>query len=85
MLQDYGLGVRVSLIDEVDDLPPIGSRLELIGLVEVGDVVLEKSRWTTRGPGEDGKTEESTGLSTVVLRRQPDGCWRMIIDDPGLA
>lgn len=60
------------------------TRLELTGLVEAGDVVLEKSRWTTSVPGEDGKPVETTGLSTVVLRRQADDCWRMVIDDPGL-
>jgi len=60
------------------------TRLELTGLVEAGDVVLEKSRWTTRVPDENGKMVEATGLSTVVLRRQKDGLWRMVIDDPGL-
>ncbi len=60
------------------------TRLELTGLVEAGDIVLEKSRWTTRITGDDGKVEETTGLSTVVLKRQPDGSWRILIDDPGL-
>jgi len=60
------------------------TRLELTGLVEAGDIVLEKSRWTTRITGDDGKVEESTGLSTVVLKRQPGGDWRILIDDPGL-
>ncbi len=60
------------------------TRLELTGLVAAGDIVLEKSRWTTRITGDDGKVEETTGLSTVVLKRQPDGSWRILIDDPGL-
>ena len=62
----------------------IETRLELVGLVEVGDVALEKTRWTSRIPAEDGTTTETTGLSTVVLRRQQDGRWLMAIDDPGL-
>ena len=62
----------------------IETRLELIELVETGDVALEKTRWTSRIPAQDGTTTESTGLSTVVLRRQPDGQWLMAIDDPGL-
>lgn len=61
------------------------TRLELVGLVESGDVALEKSRWTTRIKAEDGTTTESSGLSTVVLKRHPDGCWRIVIDDPGLS
>ena len=63
----------------------IETRLELIELVETGDVALEKTRWTSRIPAQDGTTTESTGLSTVVLRRQPDGQWLMAIDDPGLS
>jgi uncharacterized protein (TIGR02246 family) len=61
------------------------TKLELIHLVEVGDVAFEKSRWTTRLPAEDGTISEITGISTVVLRRQADGSWRMVVDDPGIA
>ncbi|MBW2425619.1 MAG: SgcJ/EcaC family oxidoreductase [Deltaproteobacteria bacterium] len=74
--------IRVALQAMID--AGYETRLELIGLVEAGDIVLEKSRWTTLGPGAEGEKEETTGLSTVVLRRQTDGCWRMVIDDPGL-
>ena len=60
------------------------TRLDLTGLVVAGDVALEKSRWTTELPGENGAMVETTGLSTVVLRRESDGCWRILVDDPGL-
>lgn len=62
----------------------ITNRLELVNLVELGDLVLERTRWTSTAPNGDGKTVEMSGSSTVVLRRQPDASWRMIIDDPGL-
>ena len=55
-----------------------------MNLVELGDLVLERTRWTSTTPTGDGRTVEMSGNSTVVLRRQPDGGWRMIIDDPGL-
>ena len=56
------------------------NRLELVNLVELGDIALERTRWTITMP--DGS--ETSGNSTVVLRRQADGSWRMAIDDPGL-
>jgi uncharacterized protein (TIGR02246 family) len=60
------------------------TRLELLELVEIGDVALERTRWTIEAPGEDGKPATVSGNSTVVLCRQTDGSWRMRIDDPGL-
>jgi len=62
----------------------IRNRLELLNLVELGDLALERTRWTSETPIADQGTVEASGLSTVVLRRQPGGGWRMIIDDPGL-
>jgi uncharacterized protein (TIGR02246 family) len=56
------------------------NRLELLNLVELDDLALERTRWTMTLP--DGA--EQSGLSNVVLRRQADRTWRMIIDDPGL-
>ena len=63
----------------------IENRLELLHLTVNGDLALERTRWTMQFPGEDGQPAPQSGSSTVVLRRQPDGSWRMIIDDPGLA
>jgi uncharacterized protein (TIGR02246 family) len=61
------------------------NRLELIALTENGDSALERTRWTMTFEAEDGSSTEHSGLSTVVLRRQADRSWRMLIDDPGLA
>ena len=63
----------------------IPNRLELLALTENGDTALERTRWTMQFPGEGGAVIEQSGYSTVVLRRQSDGNWRMVIDDPGLA
>ena len=62
----------------------IRNRLELLSLTEIGDLALERTRWTMQFPGEDGQTNEQCGHSTVVLRRQPDGGWKMIVDHPGI-
>ena len=60
------------------------TKLELVSLVEVGELALEKSRWTTQITAEDGTTTQSTGISTVILRRQPAGHWLIVVDNPGL-
>jgi uncharacterized protein (TIGR02246 family) len=59
-------------------------RLDLVGLTVVGDVALERSTWTVVMPGPDGKPAESSGSTSVVLRRQGDGTWLMAVDDPGI-
>lgn len=47
-----------------------------------GDVALLSNRWhMTLGPS-DGERAGLEGTSTEVARRQPDGSWRYVIDDP---
>ena len=47
-----------------------------------GDVATHFAPWTMRGTAPDGSAIEDHGLTVAVLRRQPDGRWRMIIDVP---
>ncbi|BCH25265.1 YybH family protein [Mesorhizobium sp. L-8-3] len=47
-------------------------------VVLAADTALHLMKWTA--PGPDGK--ETTALSVAVLRRQPDGGWKMVIDHP---
>ncbi len=46
-----------------------------------GDTVLTTNHWKLWMRGPDGKQQELTGGGIEVLRRQPDGAWRFIIDD----
>lgn len=59
-------------------------KLDLVGLAVAGDVALERTAWTVVMPGADGRPAESSGSSSVVLRRQGDGTWLMAVDDPGI-
>jgi hypothetical protein len=34
------------------------------------------------GTAPDGSAIEQGGLSVALLRRQPDGRWLMVVDDP---
>jgi enoyl-CoA hydratase len=50
--------------------------------VIAGDVALLSNRWRmTLGPDGEGRAGLE-GTSTEVARRQPDGSWRYVIDDP---
>ncbi len=47
-----------------------------------GDIALHLTPWNMRGTAPDGSVVESGGLSVAVLRRQADGGWLMVIDNP---
>jgi uncharacterized protein (TIGR02246 family) len=61
--------------------PRIDLRTEKV--VRCGDTALVHSAWTVTGTAPDGTALEMGGQSAVVLREQPDGTWRFIVDDPG--
>jgi uncharacterized protein (TIGR02246 family) len=46
-------------------------------VVVAGDVALHLMKWTA--PSPEGNM---SALSVAVLRRQPDGTWKMVIDHP---
>jgi len=47
-----------------------------------GDTALHIAPWSMTGTGPDGSEIQQSGLSVAVLRRQEDGTWRMVIDNP---
>jgi uncharacterized protein (TIGR02246 family) len=47
-----------------------------------GDLALVLSRWTMETAGREGERLRRSGTATDVLRRQPDGTWRYVIDNP---
>jgi uncharacterized protein (TIGR02246 family) len=51
-------------------------------VVQAGDLAVHFTSWRMTGTGPDGKPITGGGLSVAVLRRQPDGKWLMVIDDP---
>lgn len=51
-------------------------------VVEAGDIALHFNVWRMTGTAPDGSPIEDGGLSVAVLRRQADGRWLMVIDDP---
>lgn len=47
-----------------------------------GDLALTSSAFRGTGTGPDGQPTVLTGTSAEIARRQPDGTWRFVIDDP---
>lgn len=47
-----------------------------------GDIGVHLAPWTMTGTAPDGTAIQQTGLSIAVLRRQKNGEWLMIFDDP---
>lgn len=47
-----------------------------------GDIALHLTPWTMTGKTPDGQSISQSGLSVAVLRRQADGTWLMVIDNP---
>ncbi|MGJ8583943.1 MAG: YybH family protein [Marinosulfonomonas sp.] len=47
-----------------------------------GDIAVHIAPWKMTGQTPDGQDLAQSGLSVAVLRRQPDGRWKMVIDNP---
>ncbi|MBI3800811.1 MAG: SgcJ/EcaC family oxidoreductase [Deltaproteobacteria bacterium] len=47
-----------------------------------GSLALLRAKWSLTGTGSDGKSMVMSGNSTEVVRRQSDGMWRFVIDNP---
>ena len=55
---------------------------EITKVMTAGDVALVMNRWHLEGTQPDGAPVKMDGHSADVLRRAPDGGWRILIDDP---
>ena len=51
-------------------------------VLEADGVALVVNRWALTGTGPDGAPVEMAGVSSDVMRRQSDGTWRILVDDP---
>ena len=70
--------------DALDGFAALRPRMtgEVTKVLTAGGVALVMNRWRLEGTQPDGKAIEMRGHSADVLRRAPDGGWRVLIDDP---
>ena len=56
--------------------------IEVPQVSESGDLALLSSRWTLKGTAPDGNPVDLAGQGAEVVRRQADGTWLFVIDNP---
>ena len=56
--------------------------LEVSRVLEVGDLALVVGDWSFTGTGPRGESVKLAAKNADVLRRQADGSWRFVIDNP---
>jgi ketosteroid isomerase-like protein len=56
--------------------------LKVTRTLEVGNLALVATTWSFNGTGPDGNPVKLAAKSADVLRRQADGSWRLVIDNP---
>ncbi len=50
-------------------------------VIETGDLALFTSKWSLINTGSDSTIPARVGFATTILRKQPDGGWRIVIDN----
>ena len=70
--------------EDLSGLLAMGPTFNLEGrkVLQTGDIALSFADWTLAGTSADGEPIETAGQTSDVLRRQPDGTWRFVIDNP---
>ncbi len=56
--------------------------IEVLLVIESGDTALLHAKWTSVGTDAAGNRVDVAGQSTEVVRRQADGTWLFVIDNP---
>lgn len=64
------------------DIEAVMLTLDVKKLAETAGIALTTSKWVLEGTGPDGKPLRTEGQSAEVARRQPDGTWLFVSDNP---
>jgi ketosteroid isomerase-like protein len=73
-------GIRESLRNFIDMKGKLN--LSVKRALKADDLALVITEWSFSGTGPDRKPVHMTAKSADVLRQQPDGTWRFVIDNP---
>lgn len=56
--------------------------IEVKSIIQAGEIALSRSTWSLTGIGPDGNPVQMSGHGSEVVRRQANGTWLMLIDNP---
>jgi uncharacterized protein (TIGR02246 family) len=57
------------------------ARQDKTHVIETGDIALFTSKWSFTGTLSNGQPASRESYASVVLRRQDDGRWRIVVDN----
>ncbi len=58
-------------------------KLDVSKIIHAGDdLALVIVKWTSRTVSSSGETKVWAGIATDIVRRQPDGTWKLALDNP---
>ncbi len=72
--------IREAMADFIGLKPKLTGEHHLT--VAADDLALVSTNWSLEGTGPDGQPMTMSATSTDVMRRQADGSWKVIIDNP---
>ena len=75
------------ILPALTELASMRPRIDYTGepdVVIVDDIAIVSNSWTMTAELPDGTTHREGGVSADVLRRQPDGTWLVLIDQPAV-
>ncbi|HEX7817858.1 MAG TPA: hypothetical protein VF419_00635, partial [Nitrososphaeraceae archaeon] len=73
-------GIRESLSSFIDMNGKLDLKVKRV--LKANDLALVTTEWSFKGTDSDGKHVDMSAKSADVLRQQPDGTWRFVIDNP---
>ncbi|MGA8564441.1 MAG: nuclear transport factor 2 family protein [Nitrososphaeraceae archaeon] len=73
-------GIRESLRGFIDMNGKLDLKVKRV--LRASDLALVTTEWSFSGTASNGKRVDMTAKSADVLRQQPDGTWRFVIDNP---
>ena len=57
------------------------ARQEKTHVIEAGDIALFTSKWNFSGTASDGNDVSRESFASVILRKNADGEWRIVVDN----
>lgn len=72
--------IRQSLQSFIDMRSKLEAKVKRV--LQANDLTLLITEWSINGTKPEGKSINLTGRGTVVLRRQSDGNWLIVIENP---